>query len=115
MATNNPNVDAIVGYVEQHNLPLLSKSILGATSTQYFNIMTGVKGTSKLNILDADPSLQCGDSCGFNPDNETTFTQREIKAIPFKVVECANKPNPKKVKELIRLMSFCISTSSGES
>ena len=46
MATNNPNVDAIVGYVEQHNLPLLSKSILGATSTQYFNSMTGVKGTA---------------------------------------------------------------------
>lgn len=85
MATNNPNVNAIVGYVEEHNLPLLSKSILGATSTQYFNIMTGIKGTAKLNILDADPALQCGDSCGFNPDNETTFTQREIKAIPFKV------------------------------
>lgn len=85
MATNNPNVDAIVGYVEEHNLPLLSKSILGATSTKYFNLMTGIKGTAKLNIMEADPALQCGNACGFVPDNDTTFTQREIKAIPFKV------------------------------
>lgn len=85
MATTNPNVDAITGYVEQHNLPLLSKSIIGATTTKYFNLMTGVKGTAALNILDADPALQCGNACGFDPATDTTFTQREIKAIPFKV------------------------------
>ena len=33
------------------------------------------------------------------------YTKLTKKAIPFKVVECANKPNPKKVKELIRLIS----------
>lgn len=85
MATTNPNVDAITGYVEQHNLPLLSKSIIGSTTTKYFNLMTGVKGTAALNILDADPALQCGNACGFDPATDTTFTQREIKAIPFKV------------------------------
>lgn len=83
--SKNPNVDAITGYVEQHNLPLLSKSIIGATTTKYFNLMTGVKGTAALNILDADPALQCGNACGFDPATDTTFTQREIKAIPFKV------------------------------
>lgn len=85
MATNNPNVDAIVGYVDEQRVPLIGKSVLGAKAPKYFNLMTGVKGTAALNILNADPALQCGDACGFNSENDTTFTQREIEAIPFKV------------------------------
>ena len=38
-------------------------------------------------------------------NKNTDYTKLTKKAIPFKVVECANKPNPKKVKELIRLIS----------
>ena len=85
MATNNPNVDAIVGYVDQQRVPLIGKSVLGAKAPQYFNLMTGVKGTTALNIINADPALQCGNACGFNSENDTTFTQRELEAIPFKV------------------------------
>lgn len=85
MATNNPNVDAIVGYVDQQRVPLIGKSVLGAKTPQYFTLMTGVKGTTALNLMDADPALQCGNACGFNSENDTTFTQREMEAIPFKV------------------------------
>ena len=85
MATNNPNVDAIVGYVDEQRVPLIGKSVLGAKAPQYFNLMTGVKGTTALNILDADPALQCGNACGFNSANDTTFTQRNMEVIPFKV------------------------------
>lgn len=85
MATNNPNVDAIVGYVDQQRVPLIGKSVLGAKAPQYFNLMTGVKGTTALNILNADPALQCGNACGFQSENDTTFSQREIEPIPFKV------------------------------
>lgn len=85
MATNNPNVDAIVGYVDKQRVPLIGKSVLGAKAPQYFTLMTGVKGTTALNILNADPALQCGNACGFNSENDTTFTQRNMEAIPFKV------------------------------
>ena len=85
MATTNPNVDAIVGYVDQQRVPLIGKSVLGAKAPQYFNLMTGVKGTTALNILDANPALQCGNACGFDAANDTTFSQRELEAIPFKV------------------------------
>ena len=85
MATNNPNVDAIVGYVDQQRVPLIGKSVLGAKAPQYFNLMTGVKGTTALNIINADPALQCGNACGFTSENDTTFSQREIEPIPFKV------------------------------
>ena len=83
MATTNPNVDAIVGYVDQQRVPLIGKSVLGAKAPQYFTLMTGVKGTTALNIMDADPALQCGNACGFASENGTTFTQREMEAIPF--------------------------------
>lgn len=85
MATNNPNVDAIVGYVDKQRVPLIGKSVLGAKAPQYFTLMTGVKGTTNLNILDADPALQCGNACGFNSENDTTFSKREMEVIPFKV------------------------------
>ena len=85
MATTNPNVDAIVGYVDQQRVPLIGKSVLGAKAPQYFNLMTGVKGTTALNILDANPALQCGNACGFDAANDTTFSERELEAIPFKV------------------------------
>lgn len=85
MATNNPNVDAIVGYVDKQRVPLIGKSVLGAKAPQYFNLMTGVKGTTALNILNADPALQCGNACGFQSENDTTFTQRNMEVIPFKV------------------------------
>ena len=85
MATNNPNVDSIVGYVDKQRVPLIGKSVLGAKAPQYFTLMTGVKGTTNLNILNADPALQCGNACGFNSETDTTFTTRQIEAIPFKV------------------------------
>lgn len=85
MATTNPNVDAIIGYVEEHNVPLLGKSVLGAVAPKYFSLMTGVKGKTALNIMDADPTLQSGKECGFDAENDTTFTQREMNAVPFKV------------------------------
>lgn len=85
MATTNPNVDAIVGYVDKQRVPLIGKSVLGAKAPQYFTLMTGVKGTTALNIMNADPALQCGNACGFTPENDTTFTQRNMEAIPFKV------------------------------
>lgn len=81
----NPNVESIVEYVEQNRLPLIGKSVLGSKAPKYFNLMTGVKGTTALNIMDADPALQCGITCGFEAANDTTFTQREMDVVPFKV------------------------------
>lgn len=81
----NPSTEAIVDYVEQNRLPLLGKSVLGAKAPKYFNLMTGVKGKTKLNIMDADPALQCGNTCGFDAANDTAFTQAEMNAIPIKV------------------------------
>lgn len=78
MATVNPNVAAITGYVEQHTLPLLAKTVLGAKTPSIVYLQTGVKGKTALNILSTDVEFGCGENCGFNETGATTYSQREI-------------------------------------
>lgn len=81
----NPQVDTIVGYVEQHRLPLLSRSVLGSISPRYFTLMTGVKGNTKLNIMETGASFTCGETCGWHPSSNTSFSQREMCVLPLNV------------------------------
>lgn len=86
MATHcNPNVSDITGYVDQHRLPLLSKTLLGSVSPRYFNIMTGVKGQTALNLLGTDVNFTCGSTCGFHPSETTSFTQKLMCVVPLNV------------------------------
>lgn len=85
MATSNPNVAAISGYVEQHSEELLSKALLTGDSQRLFNLMTDVKGDQALNIMDVNPIFQDGSACGWSESGSTDFTQRIMHAKPIKV------------------------------
>lgn len=85
MATNNPNVEQIMGYVDEHRLPLISNTVLGSNIINYFTLMTGVKGTTALNILETDPHFTCGKECGWHEIGDTTLTQREMCVLPLNV------------------------------
>lgn len=77
MATSNPIVTAITGYVEEHRSELLSKAMLDGKSRRAFNLMTDVKGPTTLNIMDTNVifgELQCG----WNESGSTEFTQRTL-------------------------------------
>lgn len=78
MATQNPIVSTITGYVEQHSDELLVASVLGARSAKMFDLMTGLKGKAKLNYMETDPILQDASACGWSESGTTEFTQREI-------------------------------------
>ena len=64
MATQNPIVNTITGYVEQNSDELLVASVLGARSAQMFDLMTGLKGKAKLDYMHAKPVLQNASDCG---------------------------------------------------
>lgn len=85
MATNNPNVEQIMGYVDERRLPLISKTVLGTNIINYFTLMTGVKGNTALNILETDPQFTCGKECGWHEAGDTAFTQREMCVLPLNV------------------------------
>ena len=77
MATLNPIVSGITGYVEEHKSELLSKAMLGGQSRKAFNLMTDVKGPTTLNKMDVD--VEFGElSCGWNETGSTEFSQRTL-------------------------------------
>ena len=81
----NPIVTSLPKYVEQHILPLISKSVLGSKSASLFNLLTGVKGDTALNLLATDVTLQSAKTCGWNADGTTTLSQRIVKPAYLKV------------------------------
>ena len=92
MATTNPIVTAITGYIEEHKSELLSKSMLDGKSRRAFNLMTGVKGDTTLNIMDTN--VVFGElECGWNEQGSTEFTQRilEPKALTVNMGFCDKK------------------------
>ena len=92
MATNNPIVTAITGYVEEHKSELLSKAMLDGKSRRAWNLMTDVKGPTTLNIMDTN--VVFGElSCGWDEKGTTEFTQRTLtpKALEVNMAFCDKK------------------------
>lgn len=81
----NPIVTSLPNYVEEHRLPLIAKSVLGAKTSKMCSLETGVKGPTALNLMDADPVFQNGDDCGWSASGTTTLSQRIITPQLIKV------------------------------
>ena len=77
-------VDSIKGYVDANEKELIGKTLIGGKTAGLLNLQTGVKGSSYLNLLNADPTLQAG-GCGWDEDGDSTLTRREIKTGLIKV------------------------------
>lgn len=78
------DVSTLTDYVNEQNLPLLKAATLSTPTQNLINVMTGVKGTTALNILNSTPVIQTG-GCGWTPSGDTAFTQRKITVNPLKV------------------------------
>lgn len=84
MATSNPIVSGITGYVENHRSELLSKSMLDGKSRRAFNLMTDVKGPTALNIMETDVKFGAL-GCGWNEQGSTEFSQRILTPVGLEV------------------------------
>lgn len=81
---NTLNVNSLPEYIEQHKDELFVKSVVGAKTLDYIEIMAGVKHKAALNYLNSTVELAEG-SCGWNPRGEDTFSQRTIEVRPLSV------------------------------
>ena len=81
----NPIVSGITGYVEQNRLPLISKTILRGGIQEQMNLLTGVKGSTALNLIGSDIQIQSGADCGFTNSGSTSLSQRVLTTVPLKV------------------------------
>lgn len=87
MATLNPIVSGLTAYVDDqaNKDQLISKAVLGANSTAYMNLNTGVKGKTNIHIMNTDVQLQDGATCGWNEAGSTEFSSKTIDPKYFKV------------------------------
>lgn len=72
------NVNSLSTYVDEQRLPLIRKAVLGARTTYHFNLMTGVKGATALNLLSTEVVFGDGTECGWNEAGESTLSQRVL-------------------------------------
>lgn len=81
----NPIVTSLPAYVEEHNLPLLTRAVIGAKSAKLFTLMSGVKGSSALNILTTSVTFGDGSDCGWDDAGSSTLSQRVLETGAIKV------------------------------
>lgn len=72
------NTSALTAYTEEHRLPLLRKAVIGGKSAKLFNLQTGVKGATALNLLNTDVQFGDGSACGWNEAGTSSLSQRVI-------------------------------------
>lgn len=85
------NVSALTDYTKENEDLLVMKSLFGSRTMELIqregNVMTGVKSSEQINILDTDALFQAGGTCGFTSSGTTTFTQRAVTVGKIKVNE----------------------------
>lgn len=84
-------VTGLTNYTKENEDLLVMKSLFGSKTVQLIQregqVMTGVKSSEKINILDVDATFQSGGTCGFLSSGTTSFTQRTVTVGKIKVNE----------------------------
>lgn len=79
------NVQALGTYVDEQRLPLLRNAVIGARSAYHFNLLTGVKGSTALNLLTTNVQFGNGSACGWNEAGTSTLSQRTLTPGAIKI------------------------------
>lgn len=79
------NVQALGTYVDEQRLPLLRNAVIGARSAYHFNLLTGVKGATALNLLGTNVQFGDGSACGWSQSGTTTLSQRILTPGAIKI------------------------------
>ena len=80
-------VSGLTDYVKTNQDILVKGVVLGTVKGDTIPRLRkqfGVKTKERLNILDVDPTIADGSSCGFSADGKTNFSEREIETAQLK-------------------------------
>ena len=102
------NVSALPEYIQENRDELFVKAIASTKTLDYIESMLGVKGKAALNYLNSTVVLADGESCGWNPQGDGTFTQKtvETKLVAVNKEFCAKQMRSK-------WMSYDLSLAAG--
>lgn len=80
MAVTNFLVETLPAYVQENRELLIKNFALVGTATRTrIGLQTGIKGKARLHDLAAEIVLQDGSTCGFNPLDSLTLSNRDIE------------------------------------
>jgi len=81
------DTSGLVAYIDEQNFPLITKSLIGGRTASMLTPQLGVKGKTKINLMDVDVTMKDGSGCAWDVtgDNDITYTQREIDAKQVKI------------------------------
>lgn len=79
------NVTALSTYVDEQRLPLMRSAVLGGRSAYHFNLQTGIKGATALNLLQTNVEFGDGSTCGWNEAGASTLSQRVLTPGAIKI------------------------------
>jgi hypothetical protein len=85
------DVSDLSNYTKEQEAALVTKSLFGGKTASLIQsggiVLTGVKSSEKIPILDTDVVFQTGGTCGFNSQGTTTLTDRSVEVGKIKVNE----------------------------
>ena len=84
MATSY-NVSALPNYVDQMRPALIAKSVIGAKSASLFNLQTGIKGPTALNLISSEIVFGDGSACGWSESGSTSLSQAVLTPRALKI------------------------------
>lgn len=81
------DVSALTPYIDEQNPEILTALVESANFLANFNLMTGVKGSEKIKMLESTVVLQDAETCGFTPSGGLAFFDKTISVKPLKINE----------------------------
>jgi len=82
---NSYNVANLPNYVDQLRPDLIAKAVIGAKSAGLFNLLTGVKGPTALNLIGTEVVFGDGATCGWNEAGATSLSQAVLTPRALKI------------------------------
>lgn len=79
------NVTALPNYVDQNRPDLIAASVIGAKSAGLFNLQTGVKGPTALNLISSSIVFGDGSACGWTESGSTSLSQAVLTPRALKI------------------------------
>jgi hypothetical protein len=79
------DLTGLTAYIDEQNFPMVTKSLIGGRTASMLTPQIGVKGKTKINLMDVDVVMQDGSGCTWLADGNIDLTQREIDAKQVKI------------------------------
>ena len=71
----------LVDYIDEQSFPMVTKALIGGRTASMLTPQLGVKGKTKINLMDVDVVMQDGSGCVWDASSgDINLTQREIDA-----------------------------------